>query len=63
LRFYYSSRNRLHLHGQAHAPWTWRIKDGVRFALKSLYLLVGSPQRGAYWQSLRRAWRDVHNMP
>jgi rhamnosyltransferase len=63
LRFYYSSRNRLHLHGQAHAPWTWRIKDGVRFVLKSLYLLVGSPQRGAYWQSLRRAWRDVHNMP
>jgi len=63
LRFYYSSRNRLHLHHQAHAPWVWRIKDGVRFVLKSLYLLVGSPQRRDYWASLQRARRDVRQMP
>lgn len=63
LRFYYSSRNRLHLHRQAHAPWAWRIKDGVRFVLKSLYLLASSTERTAYWSSLHRAWRDVRQMP
>lgn len=63
LRYYYSSRNRLHLHRQAHAPWAWRIKDGVRFVLKSLYLLLASSQRLAYWRSLQRAWRDAGQIP
>jgi rhamnosyltransferase len=63
LRFYYSSRNRLHLHRQAYAPWTWRAKDGLRFLLKSLYLFVSSTERSAYWHSLKRAWRDVGPMP
>lgn len=63
LRFYYSSRNRLHLHRQAHAPAVWVVKDRLRFALKTLYLLLTSDQRRAYWDNLRRAFRDARQLP
>lgn len=62
LRYYYSTRNRLHLHRQPYAPTVWRIKDTTRFVLKSLYLLVVSPERRAFWSSLRRALRDVKQL-
>jgi rhamnosyltransferase len=63
LRFYYSSRNRLHLRRQPYAPRNWRIKDSVRFALKTSYLLLTSPQRSAYWASLRKALSDASLLP
>lgn len=63
LRFYYSSRNRLHLHRQPHAPAAWVVKDRVRFVLKTLYLLATSAQRRDYWSSLRRAVRDARQLP
>lgn len=63
LRFYYSSRNRLHLHRQPHAPAAWVLKDRFRFALKTLYLLLTSGQRHAYWDSLCRAVRDARRLP
>lgn len=63
MRFYYSTRNRLHLHHLPHAPAVWRIKDAVRFVLKTTYLLLTSPNRRDYWASLRRALRDVHSLP
>lgn len=62
LRYYYSTRNRLHLHRQPYAPSIWRIKDGVRFVLKTAYLLATSPERLAYWSSLRRAFRDAKTL-
>ena len=63
LRYYYSTRNRLHLHRQPYAPVVWRLKDSVRFALKSVYLLVTSPERKAFWSSLRRAIHDARSLP
>lgn len=62
LRYYYSTRNRLHLHRQPYAPMVWRIKDGVRFLLKSLYLLITSSERKAFWSSLQRALRDARHL-
>ncbi|MBA4265112.1 MAG: hypothetical protein C0453_08525 [Comamonadaceae bacterium] len=63
LRFYYSSRNRMHLHRQPHAPRNWKFKDNVRFFLKTSYLLLTSPERRAYWASLRRAMKDAGTLP
>lgn len=63
LRYYYSTRNRRHLHCQPYAPMVWRIKDNVRWALKTLYLLLTSAERRAFWASLRRALRDARHLP
>ncbi len=63
LRFYYSSRNRIHLHRQPHAPRNWRLKDGVRFVLKTSYLMLTSSDRRAYWSSLRKAVKDAARLP
>lgn len=63
LRYYYSTRNRLHLHRQPYAPAVWRVKDSVRWALKTIYLLITSAERRAFWSSLRRAVRDVRDLP
>ncbi len=63
LRFYYSSRNRIHLHRQPHAPRNWRLKDSVRFFLKASYLMLTSPERRAYWASLRQAVKDAATLP
>jgi len=62
LRYYYSTRNRLHLHRQPHAPAAWVLKDRIRFTLKTLYLLL-STQRREYWSSLRRAVQDARRLP
>lgn len=63
LRFYYSTRNRLHLRRQPYAPLVWRVKDAIRFMLKTVFLLLTSPNRRAYWASLRRALNDAHSLP
>ncbi|HEX5739874.1 MAG TPA: glycosyltransferase family 2 protein [Hydrogenophaga sp.] len=63
LRFYYSSRNRIHLHRQPHAPRNWKLKDSVRFLLKTSYLMLTSPERRAYWTSLRQAMKDAGSLP
>jgi rhamnosyltransferase len=63
LRFYYSSRNRIHLHRQPHAPRNWKLKDSVRFVLKTSYLLLTSPERRSYWASLRQAMKDAATLP
>jgi rhamnosyltransferase len=62
LRYYYSTRNRLHLHRQAHAPWVWRVKDMVRFAIKTTYLLAFSSARKDYWHQLKRAIHDTRHL-
>ncbi len=63
LRFYYSSRNRIHLHRQPHAPRNWKLKDSLRFFLKTSYLMLTSPERRAYWASLRQAMKDAATLP
>ena len=63
LRYYYSTRNRIHLHRQPHAPWVWRAKDIVRFVLKSTYLLITARDRRTFWINLRRAVRDARHLP
>lgn len=62
LRYYYSSRNRIHLHKQPYTPWIWRTKDIVRFVLKSTYLLITSGDRHSIWTNLRRAVRDARHL-
>lgn len=62
LRYYYSTRNRLHLHRQAHAPWVWRVKDMARFAIKTTYLLAFSSARKDYWHQLKRAIHDTRQL-
>lgn len=59
LRSYYSTRNRLHLYRQAYAPLNWKLRDSVRFMLKSLWLLLSSPQRREYWRQIRRGMHDA----
>lgn len=59
LRSYYSTRNRLHLYRQPYAPLNWKLRDCVRFTLKSLWLLLSSPQRREYWRQIRRGVHDA----
>lgn len=59
LRSYYSTRNRLHLYRQDYAPLSWKVRDSVRFALKSLWLLLCSAQRRDYWRQIRRGIQDA----
>lgn len=59
LRSYYSTRNRLHLYRQGYAPLNWKLRDCMRFTLKSLWLLLSSSQRFEYWRQIRRGIRDA----
>lgn len=59
LRCYYSTRNRIHLQRQAHAPAGWVWRDRIRFLIKSGWLLLCTDQRRAYWRNLRRGMRDA----
>lgn len=59
VRSYYSTRNRLHLYRQAYAPLSWKLRDSVRFVLKSVWLLVCSGQRRDYWRQIRRGMQDA----
>lgn len=59
LRAYYSTRNRLNLYTKTYAPRQWKIRDFIRFTLKSLWLVVFSGQRGAYWKNIRRGIADA----
>ena len=57
-RTYYSSRNRVHLYGIDYAPKGWKVRDRMRFFLKTSWLLLASPQRAEYWESVRRGVHD-----
>lgn len=58
LRSYYSTRNRIHLWRQPYAPLDWKMRDRVRFVLKSLWLVFFTSRRREYWQQIRRGIRD-----
>lgn len=58
-RTYYSSRNRTHLYRVAYSPLGWKLRDMVRFFLKSSWLLVSSQDRKQYWHHIRSGIRDA----
>ncbi len=62
LRSYYSTRNRLNLYRQRYAPLGWKLRDVIRFVLKTVWLLLTSRQRRAYWQNIRRGINDSKAM-
>lgn len=58
LRYYYSTRNRIHLRQQSYAPADWVWRDHVRFLVKTVFLLISSKRRAEYWRALWQARRD-----
>lgn len=62
LRSYYSTRNRMHLWRQSHAPLGWKLRDIPRFSLKALWLLLFSPQRAEYWENIRNGIADSRGL-
>lgn len=62
-RTYFSTRNRLHLYRQPHAPLGWILRDIPRFLLKTTALLLVSAQRRAYARALKHGWHDAKNLP
>lgn len=58
LRSYYSTRNRMHLWRQSYAPRDWKIRDMVRFVLKSLWLVSFTEKRKEYREQIRRGIDD-----
>lgn len=57
-RLYYTSRNRVHLYRQPHAPLKWKLRDLPRFVIKTSLLLLFSSQRRDYWRNLVRGIKD-----
>lgn len=58
LRSYYSTRNRMHLWRQPYAPLDWKIRDRVRFVLKSLWSVMFTANRKEYRAQIRRGIKD-----
>jgi len=63
LRSYFSTRNRLHLRRQSYAPLDWKIRDTLRFALKSFWLTHFTARRAEYRQQIQRGIDDAEAMP
>lgn len=62
LRSYYTTRNRLHLYRQPYAPLGWKLRDVMRFVLKSAWLLLFSAQRKAHWQNICKGIADARGL-
>ena len=58
-RTYYSSRNRTHLYSVTYCPLGWKIRDMVRFFIKSGWLLLSSHERKQYWLNIRSGIKDA----
>ena len=61
-RTYYSSRNRIHLYGMSYSPLGWKLRDIVRFSIKTSWLLLTSSERKLYWQNIRSGIRDAKTL-
>lgn len=61
-RTYYSSRNRVHLYGAGYSPWGWKLRDIVRFFIKTCWLLLTSSQRRQYWQNIKAGINDARSL-
>ncbi|MDP3515732.1 MAG: glycosyltransferase family 2 protein [Pseudohongiella sp.] len=62
LRSYYSTRNRLHLRRQSYVPFDWKLRDSVRFALKSFWLTHFTAKRAEYRQQIQRGIEDAETL-
>ena len=62
LRYYYSTRNRIHLRRQPYAPFDWVWRDHLRFLIKTVFLMATSQRRAEYWWALWRARRDSREL-
>ena len=58
-RTYYSSRNRTHLYSVTYCPLGWKIRDMIRFFIKSGWLLLSSHERKQYWHNIRSGIKDA----
>lgn len=60
-RSYFTTRNRLDLYKKNYAPVGWKIRDFIRFVLKTIWTLVFSAERSEYrkyiWAGLTNADR------
>lgn len=63
VRSYYSTRNRMHLWRQDYAPRDWKIRDMVRFVLKSVWLIGFTAERKEYRQQIKRGMADSEQLP
>ena len=61
-RTYYSSRNRVHLYAADYSPIGWKVRDLVRFTLKSLWLIITSSERRAYLRHISLGIRDAKTL-
>jgi len=61
-RTYYSSRNRVHLYGVGYSPWGWKLRDFVRFFIKTSWLILTSSQRRQYWQNIIAGIKDARSL-
>lgn len=61
-RTYYSSRNRTHLYSTVYSPWGWKLRDMIRFTLKTTWLLISSHERKQYWHNIRSGIRDAKTL-
>lgn len=62
-RSYYSTRNRMHLWRQPYAPRDWKMRDIVRFLLKSVWLIGFTAKRKEYRQQIKRGMVDSEQLP
>jgi rhamnosyltransferase len=62
LRSYYSTRNRMHLWHQPYAPTDWKVRDMIRFVLKSLWLISFTQERKKYRQEIQRGIDDSESL-
>ncbi len=56
-RSYYTTRNRLNLYKQPYAPSAWKVRDFLRFLIKTSLLLLMSKDRKALWHYISLAMR------
>lgn len=61
-RTYYSSRNRTHLYTADYSPWGWKVRDLIRFTIKTTWLITSSPDRKQYWRNIRAGIRDAKTL-
>ena len=56
-RSYYTTKNRLDLYKQPYAPSAWKVRDFLRFLIKTSLLLFMSKERGLLWHYITLAVR------
>ena len=58
-RSYFSSRNRVHLYGVDYSPLGWKYRDIIRFIMKTIWLLITSPDRKDYCKNIFSGIKDA----